>query len=55
MDTLVCKKCKSWELTYWDNVLLLGSFDWGYYCETCKKNIDPYEDVEVIEDECRNQ
>jgi hypothetical protein len=48
---MVCKTCKSWDLEYWDNALLCTTFEWGFYCHTCQKYIDPYDDVETVSDE----
>ncbi len=54
-NMIVCKKCKSPHLVYWDNVEMCTTFDWGYYCETCKEYIDPYDDVESKDDYDRSK
>jgi len=49
MTIWVCKFCKSDEITYWDNAALCTTFDWGFFCENCKKYIDPYDEIEIVE------
>ena len=49
-DVTRCRKCKSDDLEYWDNVEMTSeTFNWGYYCNTCKEYIDPYDDIEIYE------
>ena len=46
----ICKLCGSSDIVYWDNIEMCTTFDWGYYCEGCKKYLDPYSDIETKED-----
>jgi hypothetical protein len=47
---MICKKCKSSDIEYWDNALMCESFNWGYYCNGCGAGLDPDSDVEYVEE-----